>query len=154
MDKEDGVPETVDEDYLRDRNPVFHRGLLQLTMGAPQQIYYGGLVMAQLRHFDPERERPGLPRGVSALVEDVSSTGVTFTLVNDAGGKREVIVQAGAYAEHEFQTVEHGDRTVAVDGPVLTVTLPSGTRASVTATMERFVNDPTYTLPWSETRSE
>jgi hypothetical protein len=154
LDAEGGVPETVDEDYLRDRNPVFHRGLLQLTMGAPQQIYYGGLVMAQLRHFDPQRRRPGLPEGVSALVESVDSAGVTFTLVNDAGGEREVVVQAGAYAEHDFRTVEHGDRTVDVADPVVTVTLPSGTKATVEATMDRFVNDPTYALPWSEARGD
>lgn len=151
MDEEGGPPEDPDEDYLRDRNPVFHRGLLQLTMGAPQPIYYGGMVMAQIRHFDAKRERPGLPDGVSALVESVDASGVAFTLVNDAGGEREVTVQAGAYGEHTFETVDHGDRTVAVNDPTMTVTLPSGTRASVNATLQRFVNDPTYELPWERT---
>ncbi|RKD89196.1 hypothetical protein [Halopiger aswanensis] len=148
MREEGGVPAEVDEDYLRDRNPVFHRGLLQLTMGAPQPVYYGGLVMAQVRHFDADRRRPGLPEGVSALVESVTDAGVDLTLVNGGSRDRELIVQAGAYGEHEFAGVQTDGEEDRPESNTIWVSLPSGTRISLTADLERFVNDPTYAFPW------
>jgi len=150
--EEGGPPDGVDEDYLRDRNPVTATALLQLTMGAPQPVYYGGLIQAQIRHFDPERERPGLPPGVSALVEDVTDDGVEVTLVNGGGRDREVQVQAGAYGEHQFTSLAHdgrpGDEPEDIDTDTLTVSLPSGTRVSLSAEMDRLANDPSYALPW------
>ncbi|SEW31170.1 hypothetical protein [Natrinema salifodinae] len=154
MREEGGVPDAVDEDYLRDRNPVFHRGLLQLTMGAPQPVYYGGLVMAQLRHFDPERERPGLPPGVAALVEDVTREGVSLTLVNGGGADRDLIIQAGAYGEHEFAVVEAGDDRGRPETNAIRVSLPSGSRVSLAASLDRFANDPSYAFPWAESPGE
>jgi len=152
MREEGREPDTLNEDYLRDRNPAFHRGLLQTTMGAPQPVYYGGLIQAQIRHFDPERERPGLPPGVSALVEDVTDDGVEVTLVNGGGRDREVQVQAGAYGEHQFTSLAHdgrpGDEPEDIDTDTLTVSLPSGTRVSLSAEMDRLANDPSYALPW------
>ncbi|ADB63553.1 hypothetical protein Htur_4781 (plasmid) [Haloterrigena turkmenica DSM 5511] len=155
MREEGGVPESedLDEDYLRDRNPVFHRGLLQLTMGAPQPVYYGGLVMAQVRHFDPEHERPGLPPGVSALVEDVSSEGVDLTLVNGGGADRKVVVQAGAYGEHEFTAVEYDGERGQPESNAIRVSLPSGSRLSLSADLDRFANDPSYAFPWNESHT-
>ncbi|ELY97707.1 hypothetical protein [Natrialba aegyptia] len=152
MREEGGVPNDVDEDYLRDRNPIVHRGLLQLTMGAPQPVYYGGLVMAQLRHFDPERERPGLPPGVAALVEDVTRDGVRLTLVNVGGRDRDVIVQAGAYGEHEFTAIELDDERVRPESTCIRVSIPSGTRLTVAASLDRFVTEPSYALPWTGSR--
>ena len=148
MREEEFDPAAVDEDYLRDRNPIFHRSLLQLTMGAPQPVYYGGLVMAQIRHFDPERGRPGLPPGVAALVEDVTAGGVEFTLVNTGGRDREVAVQAGAYGEHEFAALRYGGEEATPESNVVSASLPGGSRVEVSADVDRFVNDPTYALPW------
>lgn len=138
----------IDEDYLRDRNPVFHRGLLQLTMGAPQPVYYGGLVMAQVRHFDAERGRPGLPPDVAALVTDVSESGVGLTLLNTGGTPRELVVQAGAYGEHQFERIEH-EETVVPESNTVRIVLPSATKLSLEAELDRFVNDPTYEIPVS-----
>lgn len=149
MREEGGEPTEIDEDYLRDRNPVFHRGLLQLTMGAPQPVYYGGLVMAQVRHFDADHGRPGLPPGVGALVENVDNTGIEITLVNGGGKPRELVIQAGAYGEHEFRRIEHGDRAVRPGSNAIQISLPSGTRLEIDAALDRFVNDPTYDLPLS-----
>jgi hypothetical protein len=162
---EGNKPTTVDEDYLRNRNPVFHKALLQLTMGAPQPVYYGGLVMAQVRHFDARRERPGLPEGVAALVGDVSREGIELTLVNVGCENEELILQAGAYGEHRFESVatdeddikvREGKGDASMDGNrrsdganTIRVYLPSGSRLSVTAALDRFVNDPSYALPWN-----
>ncbi|WP_226042860.1 hypothetical protein [Natrinema sp. DC36] len=150
MREEGSVPDDVDEDYLRDRNPVFHRGLLQLTMGAPQPVYYGGIVMAQVRHFDPERERPGLPPGVSALVGDVSREGVSLTIVNGGGTDRELLVQAGAYGEHEFTSLEWGTDSGQPESNAIRISLPADSRVSLSAALDRFANDPTYELPWND----
>ncbi|GAA0237554.1 hypothetical protein [Haladaptatus pallidirubidus] len=147
MRQEGYEPDEIDEDYLRNRNPVSEKGLLQLTMGAPQPIYYGGLVMAQVRHFDCEREQPGLPDGVAALIDSITSEGIGLTLVNTSGQDREMLVQAGAYGEHEFTTVKTGDEEVRLESNVITVLLPSGTRLSLSAEMNRFSNDPSYEIP-------
>jgi len=71
--RDDADPAAYTEDYLRNNNPVSEEALLQLTMGAPKQIYYGGLVMARVRHFDRKRDRPGLPPGVAALIEGLDA---------------------------------------------------------------------------------
>jgi len=149
LDEEGGPPVEVDEDYLRNRNPVSHMGLLQLTMGAPQQIYYGGLVMAQLRHFDPQRRRPGLPEGVSALVSRVDGEGVSLTLVNDASSERAVVVQGGAYGEHTVETVAWAGERAQSEASTFDVTMPAGTRIDLDVTLDRFSNDPSYDLPRS-----
>ena len=47
-------------------NPVTTEALIQLTLGAPQLIYNGGLLMSRLRYFDPQsktsRSTPGYRR--------------------------------------------------------------------------------------------
>ncbi|WP_435361756.1 hypothetical protein [Haloarchaeobius sp. DFWS5] len=148
MRAEGNKPTTTDEDYLRDRNPVFHRGLLQLTMGAPQPVYYGGLVHAQVRHFDPVQERPGLPDDVAALVERVDEDGIDCTLVNVGSEDRELVVQAGAYGEHVFEEIRYENETEQPATNAISVSLPSGTRVSLEATLDRYVNDPSYAVPW------
>ena len=150
--RDDRNPAEYDEDYLRHRNPISEEGLLQLTMGAPNQVYYGGLLMARVRHFDYRRERPGLPDDVAALVEGVDSDGVTLTLVNLGGERKELVVQAGAYGEHEFTRLRYdtgdGQREITPDANAVRVSMPGGTRVSMRGTTERFANDPTYDLPW------
>ncbi|WP_424005191.1 hypothetical protein ACOZ4I_17720 (plasmid) [Haloarcula salina] len=145
---EGGPPDDVDEDYLRNRNPATATALLQLTMGAPQPVYYGGLLHSQVRYFDPDRRRPGLPEDVSALVEDVSPAGVDLTLVNGGARHRDVIVQAGAYGEHEFAAVESADGRGEPNAGRISVSLPGRTRLSLTAAMNRLVNQPRYDVPW------
>ena len=147
MREEGYEPTEIDEDYLRNRNPVSEKGLLQLTMGAPQPIYYGGLVMAQVRYFDLGDGRPGLPKGVAALVEQITTDGIELSLVNIGGQDRELLVQGGAYGEHAFTSVQSGDSEVQLDSNTFEVSLPSGTELSLSAGMERFVNEPSYEQP-------
>ena len=42
-------------------NPVLTEGLVQTTLGAPQVVYNGGLLMSPVRYFDPQGRRAGLP---------------------------------------------------------------------------------------------
>ena len=103
-------------------NPVYTKGLTQVTMGAPHSVYTGGLLRATLRYFDPDRARPGLPPGVAALVDRLGSGTAGVHLVNlDAGGTRNLIVQAGAFAEHRFVELTCGDQTIPVESKYFAV---------------------------------
>ena len=56
--------------------------LLHLMLGANYPGGSGNALHAQVRYFDPERRRAGLPPDVGALVERISPGAVTLTLVN------------------------------------------------------------------------
>jgi hypothetical protein len=140
----------VDEDYLRRRNPVRVKALLPLVWGAPQPIYYGGLVHARVRQFDADRRRPGLPDGVAALVTGLDP--LELDLCNLDSDAHTLVLQGGAYGEHAIEAVTHGagtDRqTDAVAGDYLRVTLPAGSRETLVLELDRFARDPSYTFPW------
>jgi len=165
------VPES--DEYLNRRSPVDVEGLVQCTLGGPMAMYNGGLLQGRIRHFDPERKRPGLPEDVAALVTDLDRGSTSLELVNLGSKARSVVVQAGVYGEHEFGTVtytasnavqgqddgsggtEHPRpddgthrRAVEVDGDAVEIRLPAGTRTSVQLETRRFVDDPTYAPPW------
>jgi hypothetical protein len=131
-------------------NPVAVESLLQLTMGAPQQVYNGGLLHATVRHFDPVRERPGLPPDVAALLETVDPEETRLSLVNTGTTDRDLTVQAGAYAEHRFTSVarEIDGSEHTVDAPTVEVSLPAGTAIDLDFEWERLANDPTCAFPW------
>src|SRR4029453_3460281 len=93
-------------DNMLDYNPAATESLVQLMGGALLPGREGGLVNARLRYFDPERKRAGIPPDVAALVSGLSDTQTTVTLVNlNASRARTVIVQGGAYGEHQLVSV-------------------------------------------------
>ena len=98
--KDREVPE-ADIHLWQQSNPVVTEALVQLTWGAPQVIYNGGLPQARLRYYDADARRPGLPPAVAALVSGIEPEATVVELVNlDAQQQHTVIVQAGAFAEH------------------------------------------------------
>ena len=151
-------------------NPVVTEALTQLTWGAPQVVYNGGLTQARVRYYDPRRRRPGLPPDVAALVSSIDPAATTVTLVNlSAAAARTVTVQAGAYAEHDIETagytcaaagwmgqhteyishdVKISGREVAVGGPWLDVELPPGTEVTLTLRLRLRVRVPSAQAPW------
>jgi len=143
------------------RNPVSVNGLTQMTMGAPFPSFNGGLLIAAVRYFDLERKRPGLPEDVAALVENIEFVRTVVKLVNTSALEtRRLIVQAGAYGEHDFTTVAysaapeqaaHGntESTAAVNRPFFAVELPPGTTIVLDIGTQRFVNRPGYAFPWN-----
>ncbi|MBM3280682.1 MAG: hypothetical protein FJY95_21780 [Candidatus Handelsmanbacteria bacterium] len=86
-------------------NPVTTEALVQLTLGGPQHLYNGGLLLCRLRYFDALAHRPGLPPEVAALVENLEPERTVLRLVNlSPTAERRVVVQAGAFGEHHFTT--------------------------------------------------
>ncbi|MDP2983460.1 MAG: hypothetical protein Q8O92_09035 [Candidatus Latescibacter sp.] len=148
------------------QNPIFTNGLAQMTMGAPFTCYNGGLLMARVRYFDPDRARPGLPEDTAALVEKLSADRTVFSLVNtNLRETRRMIVQGGAYAEHTFTEVRvlrsaarqdsppvPGGQVYSVNREFFAVELPPSSMVRLDADMKRFVNRPTYAFPWKRAR--
>jgi hypothetical protein len=140
---------TIFGDDLYPNNPVITKALAQVTLGAPQTIYNGGLLRARVRYFDPERRRPGLPPDVAALVERLEADRAVVQLVNlSTVESRKLMVQAGAFGEHQFTTVKHAGGETTVNGKYLGVELAPGAGIRLELGMKRFANSPSYAFPW------
>ena len=130
-------------------SPVAFESLANLTMGAANLYGSGDVLRSQVRYFDPERRRAGLSRDVAALVEKIEPGSVTLTLVNTSrSASRRMIVQMGAYGEHQAISVRAGDRTIPIDAPYFEVELAAGSGEQVIVAVKRLVNDPTLSFPW------
>jgi len=137
-------------DNMLDLNPAATDAMVRLMFGALVPSREGGLLNARLRYFDPVRRRAGVPEDVSALVSEIGDRRTVVTLVNTGTAEpRTVIVQAGGYAEHQFESVEWSGRTERVNAPDFTVRLAPGAGAKLTLTMRRYVNTPTVKFPWA-----
>ena len=110
----------------------------------------GSTLFSRLRYFDPVQRRAGIPEDVAALVDKITADEVAVTLVNTSQvAAREVLVQGGAYAEHQFLSVVDQKETTQVNAPVLTVKLAPGTGTRLTIKMERHAHQPTLQFPWN-----
>jgi hypothetical protein len=131
-------------------------GLVQLMLGAPLNLYHGGLLSTSVRYFDPTRQRPGLPPDVAALVEHIDDASVTVQLVNcSSQHEREIIVQSGGFGEHTCTAVhtDSGD-TVAITGSRVAVRLGPSCQIRLTLDIERFAGHASYDTPWTDRRSQ
>jgi len=142
------TPDTRLADYPMGMNPAAVHALTNLTMGA---FLTGNIwsLHSRFRYFDPERRRAGLPQDIGALVEKLEADAATLVLVNlDPVEARNVVVQAGGYGEHRFDSVEIDGKTQAIAGPILSVRLEGGAGARLRFRMARYVNPPTLAQPW------
>lgn len=137
--------------------PVYMESLVQLTLGGPMHISHGGLQHARVRYYDVEKKRPGLPQSIAALVKELKTDSATLELVNiDLFAQRTLIIQAGTFGEHRFNEVRVLDElggvteTVVVNHKWLEVELLPGTGATLQFTMDRYVNLPSYDMPWPD----
>ena len=158
--------------HWQNLNPVVTEALIQLTLGAPQIMYNGGLLMCRVRYFDLERRRPGLPEDVAALVEKVEDKRTVLRLVNlSPSHSHDVIVQAGAFGEHRFNSVRYslgknefptpnddgyvtgsppGKGNMVIDDDIFHVHMPPAREIVLDLEMERYVNRPSTGLPWDD----
>jgi hypothetical protein len=143
------LPDKRLADNMLDLNPAATDSLVRLMWGALVPNREGGLLNARVRYFDPDRRRAGVPDDVAALVSALGDTSTVVTLVNlSSAASRTVIVQAGGYAEHAFDTVAWNGRTERLSARDVTVRLAPGAGAALTLTMRRYVNRPTVAFPW------
>jgi hypothetical protein len=150
--------------------PIVTEALTQLTLGGPQVIYNGGQLQTRIRWFDVALRRSGLPADVAALVSSIDPRETIVEVMNlSASHDRELILQAGAYAENRIETVSYdslegswtgsfyeyigGEISKAttqqpVESSYLRITLPAGTSVRLTLAMTLHANPQTYLAPW------
>jgi hypothetical protein len=107
---------SINADDLYPNNPGLTKGLIQVTIGAPQTVYNGGLLRARVRYYDIERVRPGLPSDVAALVERLEDKLTVVRLGNlSVADTCKLIIQAWAFGEHDFLYVKYQVVTLGTD---------------------------------------
>ncbi len=147
------TPDTRLADWAQQNNPVTTTQLVQLMTGG-QRVDEGmdrlfGILHCQVRYFDPENRRAGIPQDVAALVTAIDRTATHVTLVNvNQIEPREVVVQTGAYGEHQCVKVVVGDTEYPVDSRYFSVLLKPGAGAELVISSNRFANMPTMAFPW------
>jgi hypothetical protein len=172
------APDMSMSDDMNNLNPATTGALTQLMLGGMPTGRDVHVLFACVRYFDPARRRAGLPEQVGALVERIGEREVTLQLVNlDPVDEKVVVVQGGAYAEHQIERVRSeavGDGAasaegmlfgrsrsgageapsapapvaVSVDHPHVTVRLAPGAGTRLTLTLRRYANQPTFAFPW------
>jgi hypothetical protein len=143
------TPDTRLSDSMNQYNPATTEALTELMLGGLPTGRVGFPLHCRLRYFDPQRRRAGLPEDVAALVEEMTYDHVTVQLVNlDPVKEQVVVVQGGAYAEHQFLRVRNGDVDVTVEDAAFAVRLAPGAAGRLDIEMQRYANAPTFAFPW------
>ena len=131
-------------------SPVAFESLANLTLGAANLYGSGDVLRSQVRYFDPDRRRAGLAEDVAALVEKIEPERVTLTLVNtNTKASRRMIVQMGAYGEHQATSVRVGGRTVSLMASSFETVLAPGAGDTLVIGIKRLAGDPTLRFPWA-----
>ena len=142
------TPDTRLSDNPNPFNPAIPGGLTQLMMGGLTPRH-GGPLHCRVRYFDPRAGRAGMPEGVGALVEKLEDESMVLTLVNtDPVEGKDVVVQGGAYAEHQLASVKVGGKETTVDDSSFAVELAPGAGATLEIEMKRYANGVTFAFPW------
>ena len=76
-----------------------------------------------------------------------SETELTLVNINQLHF-REVVIQMGAYAEHQCEQVEVNGQSVPVDSSTFQVRLSPGCGTKLTIRTKRYANPPTLWHPW------
>lgn len=142
------TPDTRLADWALAYNPVDVNELLRLMLGGnlTQRVW---TLHTRVRYFDPENNRAGLPADVASLVTkmDGGTTWLTLVNINQLESKK-VVVQTGAYGEHQCIWVKTGGKEYAINKHYFTVELDPGAGAELTISVKRYVNQPTLSFPW------
>ena len=136
-------------DDMNHINPAVTENLTRLMLGGIPTGRTGGPLHCRLRYFDPDRRRAGIPADVAALVESLTDSTVTVTLVNTSHvSSRRVTVQGGAYAEHQLGSVTLDGVKVEVGDDSFEVNIAPGCGARLEVDTDRYANTPTLAFPW------
>jgi hypothetical protein len=149
------TPDTRLADDPMKFNPATVGALLELAMGGTDPGRGGNSLIARLRYFDADQRRPGLPEDVAALVERLTADETVVTLVNtNQVSSRTLIIQGGAYGEHEIVgwAVPTTGNSIVTPSPApshLILSLAPGCGTKLALRMKRHTNPPTFTYPWT-----
>jgi len=150
MRQDKTTPDTRLADDPMKYNPASVTSLLQLMLGGLHITRKASVLHCRVRYFDPTNRRAGIPDDVAALVEKLSSGETILTLVNtNQLQPREVIVQAGGYAEHQFLAVSDGRQVTPINASTVTIHLAPGSGSRLSFKMKRYANQPTLKFPWN-----
>ena len=155
MEKMRNDPTTPDSrlaDWTMDFNPAAMHELYRLMHGGFFTGYYTGRIKiahCRARYFDPGRRRAGIPEDVAVLVTQMDDSMTKMIIVNtNQIEPRTVIVQTGAYGEHQCEKIETGDKVIPVNHRYFTVVLSPGAGTELTTYIRRYANQPTLAFPW------
>ena len=149
MQYETSTPDTRLADWAIEFNPATNAGeLVRLMMG----VNLTGRIWsmhARVRYFDPEKYRAGLPEDVAALVTKMDGGVTNVSLVNINQVKsRKVIIQTGAFGEHQCLSVKTGDNEYPVNNRSFEVQLDPGAGTELIISAKRYANQPSWSFPW------
>ncbi|MCW5979788.1 MAG: hypothetical protein KIT09_17035 [Bryobacteraceae bacterium] len=143
-------PGTRLADYLLGFSPAETDALTNLMLGGYFANGRVWMLHSRFRYFDPDRRRAGPPESMGALVEKLADDSAAVTLVNtDAVNPINVIVQGGAYAEHQLLSASVNGKEQPVNQAYVAVRLEPGCGARVEFKMKRYANQPTLAFPWA-----
>lgn len=141
MRKDTTTPDTRLSDDPMKFNPCSVDSLIRLTLGGLPPGKQGSPLHARLRYIDGQCGRPGLPVDVAALVDRLTADEVRVTLVNvHQTEPRAVIVQGGAYGEHQIETLMLDGQSRPVNDRRVAVHLPPGSGGTLTLRTKRYQN--------------
>jgi hypothetical protein len=135
-------------------NPVYFEGLGQMVFGGPMHISHGGLQHGKVRFFDGQKQRPGLPSGAAVIVDAITDSTISMQVANIDSEDRQLVIQAGTFGEHRFESVvitgaDGAVQEVNIGDKWFVLDLVGGAVASLKFKIRRYVNDPSYETPWS-----
>ena len=144
------TPDTRLSDDPNHLNPATTERLTELMLGGLPTGREGYALHCRVRYFDPSRRRAGLPPDVGALVDRMTEDEVGVQLANtNPISPRSVVVQGGAYAEHQLLRVTVDGQTVPVEHSHVLVELAPGAVGRIVLKMRRYANQPTFAFPWA-----
>jgi hypothetical protein len=143
------TPDTRLADDPMQFNPATAETLVNLMLGGLHPGHQGSPLHCRVRYFDPIRRRAGLPDDVATLVEKLTADSTVVTIVNvNQSQPRKVVVQGGAYGEHQFLKVQQADKEATIDSNHFTAVIAPGAGQRLTMTMRRYANPPTLLPPY------
>lgn len=147
--QDSATPDTRMSDDMHRFLPGITDNLIRQMLGGLPTGRDGYPLHCRLRYFDPARRRAGLPKDVAALVDSMTDDEVSVTLLNlDPSTAKTIIVQGGAYAEHQITQVQAANGTTPVDHSHFAVHIAPGSGERLVIKMKRFANKPTCAMPW------
>ena len=172
---EHGDPVTFVDNKWINMDPMEIDNLVRFSIGGLPVRRQGEMLHSQVRYFDGDRLCPGLPPNVAAMVSRIEKDWIEIEVINlNAFEPRQLIVQGGAYGEHQFISAdlqpfddnpssgrdsrnrrpsrrEQSDSQShwELDASAFVIDLAPGSGSKLKLNIRRYVNQPGYDFPWN-----